>query len=162
MARRVWILPVAPLLRSRHPAIEYWTHHDLEEAVVAPAAEMLWDLPIPRRLVRAQQGDGSWRYPGKRARGATDYDLLETYRQLGFLIEMFGFTREHPAVGLAASFVFARQTLEGDIRGIYGAQYSHNYTGALVELLVKAGLADDERTHAAFAWLEAIRQRDGG
>lgn len=153
--------PVAPLLASGHSAVVHWTRELLGEPI-AGARAALWDLPVPRRILHRQAEDGSWTYPGRRARGATDYDLLETYRELGFLVEMFGLTRVHPAVRAAADYVLAHQSPDGDLRGIYGNQPSPNYTAGLLELLVKAGYADDPRVGRAFAWLEASRQDDGG
>jgi hypothetical protein len=36
------------------------------------------------------------------------------------------------------------------------------YHGAILELLIKAGYAEDERVHHGLAWLLAMRQEDGG
>jgi hypothetical protein len=58
--------------------------------------------------------------------------------------------------------VFSKQTEEGDIRGIYGNQYTPNYTAGMLELLVKAGYQNDHRTEKAFQWLCSVRQDDGG
>ncbi len=154
--------PIRPLLMSEHPAILYCTRRELLGEAVAHPRDALWRLPIPTRILKRQTSGGSWPYPGKTARSATDYDLLETYRQLGFLVEMYGFTREHEAIERTAGYVFSKQASEGDIRGIYGQQYSPNYTAALVELLVKAGYESDGRIARAFAWFESMRQADGG
>lgn len=75
---------------------------------------------------------------------------------------MFGLTREHPAVERAAEYIFSKQTADGDLRGIYANEYTPNYTAALVELLVKAGYADDERIARSFDWLLSYRVNDGG
>ncbi|BCW43295.1 hypothetical protein StoSoilB5_04790 [Arthrobacter sp. StoSoilB5] len=154
--------PIAPLVSSGHPAVRYWAEREFLQGSAGTAETALWDLPIPRRIMRHQGPDGSWPYPGRRPRSRTDYDLLETYRNLGFLVEMFGLTREHPALAAAAQYVLSHQTPEGDLRGIYGNQYSPNYTAGFIELLVKAGYTDDPRVDLAFAWLESARQDDGG
>lgn len=161
--------PISPLLSSGHPAVRYWAAKELPPPPSGPAAgpagtpeAALWDLPIPRRILRHQAADGSWTYPGRRPRARTDYDLLETYRQLGFLVEMFGLTHRHPALAAAAEYVLSRQSAEGDLRGIYGNQVSPNYTAALIGLLSKAGYSGDSRVERAFSWLEASRQDDGG
>jgi hypothetical protein len=39
------------------------------------------------------------------ARNREHYDLLETFRQLGYLVEYFGFDRRHPAIKRAKNFV---------------------------------------------------------
>jgi hypothetical protein len=136
--------PIAPLLSSGHPAVRSWAVRELVPGPgglpAAPAAdEALWDLPVPRRILRHQAADGSWAYPGRRPRDRMDYDLLETYRQLGFLVEMFGLTRRHPAIAAAAGYVLSHQSEPGDLRGIYGNRVSPNYTAALIGLLCKAG-----------------------
>jgi hypothetical protein len=154
--------PVAPLLASGHQAVRYWANRELVQGSTGPPAEALWDLPVPRRIIRRQGAEGSWAYPGRRPRARTDYDLLETYRQLGFLVEMFGLTREHPALAAAAEYVLSHQSPQGDLRGIYGNQISPNYTAGLIGHLVKAGYPDDPRVELAFSWLEASRQDDGG
>lgn len=154
--------PIAPLLASGHPAVRYWATQELAQGSADSPAKALWGLPVPCRIVRRQGADGSWPYPGRRPRVGAEYDLLETYRQLGFLVEMFGLTREHPALAAAAEYVLSHQSPQGDLRGIYGNQYSPNYTAGFLELLVKAGYPDDPRVELAFSWLEASRQDDGG
>ncbi|OLS14085.1 MAG: Uncharacterized protein RBG13Loki_2263 [Promethearchaeota archaeon CR_4] len=68
----------------------------------------------------------------------------------------------HPAIQKAAEYAFSCQTLEGDFRGIYGTQYSPNYSGGILEFLVKAGYIQDSRIDNAFKWFLSIRQDDGG
>ena len=154
--------PIPPLVAGRNPAVRYWAIRDLTHGSVGTPKEILWDLPVPRGIVRRQGTDGSWTYPGRRPRAGTDYNLLETYRQLGFLVEMFGLTRDHHALAAAAEYVFSHQSPQGDLRGIYGNQFSPNYTAGFLELLVKAGYPEDPRVELAFNWLEAMRQDDGG
>jgi squalene cyclase len=118
-----------------------------------------------RRLLRRQKDNGAWPYRGARRtylRSADNYDQLETYRTVGELVEKFGMTRDHSAVRIAADYLFSNQTDEGDFRGIYGTQYSPNYSAAIMELLIKAGYARDDRIAQGFHWLLHIRQRDGG
>jgi hypothetical protein len=77
-------------------------------------------------------------------------------------VEEHGLDRRHPALARAAEFLFSLQTPEGDFRGIYGAQYATTYVGAIAELLVKAGCAEDPRTSRCLRWLLSVRQDDGG
>jgi len=155
--------PLPSLLDWQEPALTYFVRRDLLEENVGPS-EVLWGLPEARRLVSKQQADGSWRYPGKSYDPITNanYDLLETYRTLRLLVEMYGFRREHPALAKAAEYVFSCQTEEGDIRGIIGNQYMPYYHGAILELIIKAGYADDPRTDKGLQWLLSMRQADGG
>jgi hypothetical protein len=51
---------------------------------------------------------------------------------------------------------------EGDFRGIYGNQYTTNYSAAIMELLMKAGYYSDTRAEKGFRWLLNMRQNDGG
>lgn len=134
----------------------------MEELV--PVIETLWVLPQVTRLVQKQLGDGSWKYAGKTFDPDTgqNYYLLETYRNLRVLVEMYALNREHPALALAAEYLFSCQTDEGDIRGIIGNQYMPYYHGSILELLIKAGYADDERVTAGLDWLLDMRQEDGG
>lgn len=156
--------PLSPLLMAGNPALEYFTRRNLLDEEVGPA-DRLWQLNEVVKIVRKQQADGAWRYPGggkKKYRQTEDYNQIETFRMLGILIEKYGATRDLPAVSKAARFLFSRQSSEGDFRGIYGNQYTPNYCAALIELLIKAGYGADERIEKAFEWLLSIRQIDGG
>jgi hypothetical protein len=155
--------PLPALLAGDSPALAYFVQRDLLEQDVGPV-ETLWSLPEAVRQVDKQRAEGSWRYPGKSNHPAPDanYELLETYRSLRLLVEMYGFLREHPALVRATEYVFSCQTSEGDIRGILGNQYMPYYHGAILELLIKAGYSDDERIHKGLAWLLSMRQADGG
>ncbi|MDP4219143.1 MAG: hypothetical protein Q8896_01775 [Bacteroidota bacterium] len=155
--------PLPPLLASENKAIAFFAERDLV-GKKKTNVKLLWDLPDAQRIVRKQQKNGSWKYPKNNAnvRSPENYDQIETFRNLGYLVEMYGFDRSSPIIQKAAEFFFGFQTKEGDIRGILGNQYGPYYTGAILELLIKAGYADDKRTEKVFAWLSCIRQDDGG
>ena len=157
------VAPLPALLAWDDAALGYFVRRDLLEEAVAPV-ETLWETKAALKLAQAQQPDGAWRYPGKSydAQTGTNYNLLETYRTLRILVEMFGFHRAHPALQKAADYVFSCQTAEGDIRGIIGNQYMPYYHGAILELLIKAGYGDDPRVERGLTWLLAMRQDDGG
>jgi len=159
--KRLKFEPTKSLLSSDNKQIIYFTNRDLLEVPVE-SIETLWDLKIPQQLLHKQQTDGSWRYRGKTPWHTTDYTQLETYRQLGFQINMFGFNKSHQSIVKAAEFFFLKQSNVGDFRGIYAAQYSPNYTAAIVELLILAGYSDDNRIQKVFDWLLDMRQDDGG
>ena len=155
--------PTSVLASSSNRAISFFARRDLLDEQPGPVSD-LWELREPLRTIRRQASDGSWTYPGGKSslRSPENYDQIETFRQLGVLVEQYGFTREHPAIARAAEFLLSFQTPEGDIRGIYGNQYATTYVGAITELLVKAGYAEDPRITLVFNWLLAIRQSDGG
>ncbi|MBN2387578.1 MAG: hypothetical protein JXB85_11205 [Anaerolineales bacterium] len=155
--------PLPTLLARGDLALAYWVRRDLQEERTG-SSESLWELPAPQALVSKQQADGSWPYPGKSydPQSNTNYDLLETYRTLGLLVEMYGLQRQHPALAEAAGYLFGLQTDAGDIRGILGNQYMPYYFGAILTLLIRAGYADDPRVEKGLAWLLAVRQEDGG
>ncbi len=156
--------PIPFLRRSDNPSIRYFVRRDLLGEEAGPITD-LWDTRGSRRIVDRQEPDGRWRYPeggSKRIRSPEDYDQLETYRQLGVLVEKLGFNREHPAIRKAAAWLFAHQTREGDFRGIYGRQRTPNYSAAVMELLTEAGYDDDPRIERGFRWLLSVRQDDGG
>ncbi|MFN2272306.1 MAG: prenyltransferase/squalene oxidase repeat-containing protein [Anaerolineae bacterium] len=154
--------PIPALLSSGDEALVTLARRDLLEETVEPI-ETLWKMEAALKIVNKQQEDGSWRYPGKGACDAwANYELLETYRQLRMLVEMYGFNRDHPAIQRAAEYTFSCQTEAGDIRGILGNQYTPYYHGAMAELLIKAGYADDARIERGMEWLLSMRQEDGG
>jgi hypothetical protein len=155
--------PLDPLINSNNPYIEYFTQRDLLEDKVPPITD-LWELPAPQKIIRRQQEDGSWKYPGgnKKIRSPENYNQLETFRQLGELVEKYGFNKNHSSIRKAAEFLFSCQTEEGDFRGIYGNQYATTYSSAIMELLIKSGYQDDPRIEKGFQWLISHRQDDGG
>ena len=116
--------PAPMLASSSNAAIAYFARRDLLGGGDDPVG-VLWDLPEARRVLGKQSPNGSWRYPGgKRAiRSEENYDQLETFRQLGVLVEKFGFTRQHSSVERAATYLsLSFQTDERDLRGINGNQ----------------------------------------
>lgn len=155
--------PIRPLLSSGNPSIIFFTKLDLLEQS-ADNIEALWDSPDAQRILRRQQSNGSWKYPGAHlnVRSQENYNQLETYRNLGYLVEFYGFNNASPAIKQAANYLFGFQSREGDFRGIYGTQYSPNYTAGILELLIKAGYSNDVHIEKAFDWLISIRQNDGG
>ena len=155
--------PLPALLASGDEALLYMANRDLLDQVVGPV-EVLWSLREPTRMLTKQQADGSWRYPNKRAHGfpAEDYDQLETYRVLRVLVEQYGFSRRHAAVEQIAAYYCAKQTSEGDIRGIFGPEYVPHYTAWIMELLIKAGYGDTDLIERGFQWFLSMRQDDGG
>lgn len=155
--------PLPLLLGCGNPAVEYFARRDLLGERTGPVSA-LWDAPAARWILRRQNADGSWTYPGgdDRIRSRANYDQLETFRQLAVLVEQHGLTRDHPALARAARHLLSCQAREGDFRGIYGNQHATTYTGAILELLVKAGYGEDPRIQRAFRWLLAARQDDGG
>ena len=155
--------PLPPLLSSGDSAIALFTAQDLLEQTDVNV-KSLWDLPEAKKIVSKQQPDCAWKYPGGNTnlRTAENYDQIETFRNLGYLVEMYGFNKSHPVIVKAADFLLGFQTDEGDIRGILGTQYTPYYTAAMLELLIKAGYADDQRIEKALQWLSSTRQNDGG
>lgn len=155
--------PLPALLSLDNEAITLFTKKDLlDDASLDPRS--LWSLPLAQKIVKKQQANGSWKYPGgnKHVRSAENYNQLETYRNLGYLVDMFGFDKSSSVITKAADFLFSFQTSQGDIRGILGNQYTPYYTAAMIELFIKAGYAEDKRVERAFKWLGSIRQDDGG
>lgn len=144
-------------------ALQYQVSRDLLKIDVAKPRE-LWGLPPVMKILKKQQDDGSWKYPKKKTdpREISGYKQLETFRQLGLLVEKYLLNKEHPSVQRAANFLFSCQTEEGDFRGIYLDQYSPNYTAAYLEILIKAGYLNEEPIDRGLQWLLSIRQDDGG
>jgi hypothetical protein len=156
--------PLPPLLGSVNHAIPYFAKRDLLDERVIPIEE-LWALSgLEKTYFKKQRRNGAWEYHGgtRSLRSKEDYDQIETYRILGELVEKYGLDRRHPSISLAAKYLFSFQTEEGDFRGIYGNQYSPNYSAAIMELLIKAGYDSDSRIEKGFRWLLLARQDDCG
>ncbi len=155
--------PLPSLASTENKAILFFARRDLLSESDA-SIRNLWNLPEATKILGKQLDNGAWRYPSPKLdiRSIENYNQLETYRNLGYLIELYGFTREHPAINSAAEFMFSFQTGEGDFRGIYGTQYTPNYSAGIMELLIKAGYDNDSRIEKGFRWLLSIRQNDGG
>lgn len=153
--------PLQPLLAQDNAALQYFARRDLlTEEVASP--QHLWLLPAAQKILRQQLPDGSWPRRGELKHAAVNYRLIETWRYFGYLVEQYGFTREHPKAKQAAEFLFSCQTGEGDFRGFLANQYATYYSGAIMALLIQAGYADDPRIANGFEWLLAMRQEDGG
>lgn len=56
--------PLPVLLNAQDKALDYFVRRDLLRETAAPP-ETLWHLPEADRLIKKQQGDGSWKYAGK-------------------------------------------------------------------------------------------------
>ncbi|MFC1618168.1 hypothetical protein ACFL2B_02715, partial [Patescibacteria group bacterium] len=124
----------------------------------------LWEMKDAEKILRKQKKNGSWAYPTKRKtlREQKGYDQLETFRQISYLIEKYGFDNRHPAIKKAAQFLFRFQAKAGDFRGIYGYQYATTYSPMISEMLIKAGYQNDKRVIKSLDWLLSMRQDDGG
>jgi len=155
--------PIPPLLETTNTALLYFIKTELLEENLGSLKE-IWELEEAQKILKKQQNDGSWKYPSgkKDIRSQENYNQLETYRQLGFLVELYKFNNTHTSIKKAAEYLFSFQTVEGDFRGIYGTQYSPNYSAGILELLIKAGYENDRRTEKCLEWLLSIRQDDGG
>ena len=154
--------PIPLLLSSEDEVLVFSVRRDLLGEDIG-GVEVLWNYPEAAKILSKQQDDGCWKYPKrKKALPNENYNLLETYRILRILVEQYGFTKEHPAICHAADYVFAHQTEEGDIRGMFGTEYAPHYTAWLMELLIKAGYAADPHIKRGFGWFLGMRQDDGG
>jgi hypothetical protein len=154
--------PIGTLLAADDPAVQSVVRRELLGR--PPSGLHMGELPAARRAVARQQPDGRWKYPGgnPEIRSRAAYDQLETYRQLGVLVGKFGLDHQHPAVAAAAGFLSSCQTQAGDYRGIYGHQYTPNYSAAITELFIRAGYQHSTQVENTMRWLLAMRQDDGG
>ncbi len=155
--------PVTPLVLSDNKAITYFAMRDiLDEDPVN--IELLWGLQATILILNKQQEDGSWKYAraNEEIRSQTNYNQLETYRILRVLVEKYGLNNTNNAISKACEFLFSFQTEEGDFRGIYGNEYTPNYSAGILEMLIKAGYGKDDRVDLGINWLLSMRQNDGG
>jgi len=160
--RELHLDPIPALLGSEDEALQYFARRDLLDEVTGPISRV-WRLPGAQRILRKQQPDGSWaRTASKAKHPAINYNLIETWKQFRFLVEVYGFHREHASAAKAAEYLFSCQTADGDIRGMLANQTAAYYTGAIMALLIKAGYEDDPRIDKGFRWLLSMRQDDLG
>lgn len=152
---------LSPLINSGNKAIALFACRDLKGRSLQ--VQDLWQEKEVQSIIKKQLPDGSWKYPNPPGNGAEgNFNQYQTFKNLGILIEKYGFDKTHPAIQNTAEYLFSVQTDAGDFRGIYDKQYTPNYTAAIAELLIKAGYSGDRRIKRVFNWLLATRQLDGG
>jgi hypothetical protein len=159
--KRLKFNPLPPLLASENRALQYFARRDLLDEPV-DSIHRLWTLPEAQRILKKQLADGSWTRTAEEKHPAVNYHLIETWRNFRYLVEQYGFTREHPQAQKAAEYLFSCQSPAGDMRGILANQYATYYTGAIMALLIQAGYVDDPRIERGFRWLLSMRQDDQG
>ena len=161
------ILPVNPIetfLNANDSTLIYFVHRDLIGDQIDLPQDYLKNQEI-KSLLYKQQPNGSWKFPGNQSiekYPSINYSLIETYKSLHILIGKYELTVEQPEIKKAVDYIFSCQTKEGDIRGILGNQYMPYYCGAILELLIKAGLASNIKVIMALEWLKSNQQNDGG
>jgi len=155
--------PVTPLVLSDNKAITYFVMRDILDEDPGNI-ESLWGLKETISILNKQQEDGSWKYARAKEEihSQTNYNQLETYRILRVLVEKYGLNNTNNAISKASEFLFSFQTEEGDFRGIYGNEYTPNYSAGILEMLIKSGYEKDDRIDLGIKWLLSMRQKDGG
>ena len=153
--------PIPALLSSDQKAIHYFVQKELLDNQTI-SREDLWHLQQPKQILRKQLDDGAWPRSGNNKHPAVNVELIETWRNLRVLIEMYDFDKTNIQIQKAAEYVFQCQSDQGDIRGFLANQYATYYTGALLGLLIKAGYESDPRVEKGMQWLLSMRQNDGG
>lgn len=152
---------IKTLLDTDNEAIITFTKRDLlgEEVNI----EELWTLPRVKKILKKQQPNGSWIYPNKKAilRSPTNYNQYQTYKTMAELAEFYGLNKKHEAIRKAAKYLFSFQTKNGEFRGMYGNQYSPNYSASITEFLIKVGYKGT-KIKKSLNWLLEMRQDDGG
>ena len=153
--------PIPALLSSKDDALVFHVKNVLLHEETGSITQ-LWHLPEAQKILSKQRPDGSWKYPAKRQTSTQNYDLVETWRQIRYLVDCYGFNLENPSTRQATEYLFSCQTKDGDIRGFIANQYATYYTGAVLSLLIKAGYESDLRIEKGTNWLLTMRQNDGG
>lgn len=155
--------PRPALMAAEDAALRYWVRRDLL-GERGESAAALWELPAVTRVLSQQGADGGWPYSNRKKMVAEPrkYGLIETFRQLGVLVGLYGLNREHQALRRAADYLLGLQTAEGDIRGILDNQTMPYYHGMILAYLIEAGYAGDPRVEKGLQWLLSTRQADGG
>ena len=123
--------------------------------------------PISARLFALQEPDGSFRtQDGKRDSWRGIYSTSQALLRLGYL----GYGMEHPAVKLAAEYLYSKQRSDGSWslpEGKSERELGEAYTmipfqtGLPLRGLAAAGYAEDPRSEIAYNWLLGNRLADG-
>ena len=123
--------PIKTLLATGNKAIITFTKKDLLDEEVS--IEQLWTLPRVKKILKKQQPNGSWTYPNKKAtlRSPTNYNQYQTYKTMAELVEFYGLNKKNESIRKAANYLFSFQREEGEFRGMYGNQYSPNYSASI-------------------------------
>ncbi len=152
--------PVKVLLTAKDPILTALVRRDLLDENI----QLVPDNNEIKQIIKRQQPDGSWKFKSKSVAlyPSINHDLVETFKSFRILVGKYEMDRSDSAVAKCAAYVFSCQTAEGDIRGILGRQYMPYYCGLLLELLIRAGYANDDRVETAMNWLAGQRQKDGG
>ena len=152
---------IKTLLGTGNEALTEFTKRNLLGEEVE--TEILWTLPRVKKILKKQQSNGSWVYPNKKAslRSPTNYNQYQTYKTVAELVDFYGLNKGHYAIRKAAEYLFSFQTKKGEFRGMYGNQYSPNYSASITEFLIKAGY-EGTRIEKSLDWLLGMRQDDGG
>ncbi|UCF59413.1 MAG: hypothetical protein JSV15_03105 [Candidatus Bathyarchaeota archaeon] len=69
--------------------------------------------------------------------------------------------KKNESIRKAAKYLFSFQTINGEFRGMYGNQYSPNYSASITEFLIKAGYKGT-KIKKSLNWLLEMRQDDRG
>jgi hypothetical protein len=143
------------LLGSGDEALVFFARRDLlgEEP---GSIQRLWTLPGALRILKRQLPNGSWPRPVVHKHPAINAGLIETWRQIRFLVEKFGLTRQHPRRKKAAVFIFSCQS-EG--RLAVSLPTSRLIIRVPSGLLIR--LATRTTRIEKASWLLSMRQNDG-
>lgn len=153
--------PLPLLIKTNNSALLYFVRRDLLDENVQPISN-IWNTDEVNKIVNKQQYEGSWKSKKRKIETSQNYDLIETWKQIRFLIDKYEMNTDHMCIQASAKYIFSCQTAEGDIRGFLGNQYASYYTGAMLGLLIKAGFTNDNHIDKGLKWLLSVRQNDGG
>jgi len=152
--------PIQPLISADNSVLLYFVKRNLLDEHVQPLS-YIWNMNEVVKIVKKQRHEGNWESK-KKSLSLQNYDLIETWKNIRFLIEKYEMNSNHICIRSGAEYIFSCQTNEGDIRGFLGNQYAAYYTGAIIGLLINAGYKDDIRIEEGLKWLLSVRQNDGG
>jgi len=112
--------PIPVLLEKGDVAIQYWVKKDLLGKNDLNLKKQIYVFKEVKTILRRQKPSGYWQYPGggnEHIRSGTNYNQLETYRQLGFLIEKYAFIKEDECIKKATKYLFKSQSRKRRLKG---------------------------------------------
>jgi hypothetical protein len=110
--------PIDSLLHFKHKAVSLLRQRDLLDKTII--VENIRQLQEPQKILSKQNKNNWCEYAATKEiiRSKENYNQLEAFRNLGFIMEEFGFTKKNSAIENGAEYIFTFQTEEGDFRGI--------------------------------------------
>jgi len=153
--------PIPQLLEHDELGLVNRVSRDLLDSAKGGLEEPVCEDITYKTLARKQKPDGSWRESGSK-KNEEVWTFIASLRSLYQLLDL-GADMSDEFFAHGAHFIAGTQTADGDFRGAYGANIpAPDYTGMVLDVLLRGGFDDETVIDRAFAWLLDVRRAKGG